>query len=224
MSTTFNLLCFVQLLMRATFSNKIHVTFCETCTAVFFPCARHFLVLRWIKQKVNQLYKDTNQIQTINQVDPIKYEERFIQMLSRGAYSKLNSWPLQNATSITSLNSLNSFMWRTGNTISLAHARTTGKHNLCNGFFVKQSWLNLTDILKLPIRKGLWLCPVTHFKKPAGLILASDSLAEVSSSVSHAKDSAAPKFFHLPSLLENPVNGQASSSQPTSQSYLPLRK
>ena len=118
-----------------------------------------------------------------------------MQMLSTGAYSKLNVWPLQNASSITSLNSSNSFMWLTGNTISLAHAWTTGKHNLCNGFFVKQSWLNLTDILKLPIFKGLWLCPVTHFKKPAWLIFASDSLAEVSSSVSYAKDSVTPEFF-----------------------------
>ena len=118
-----------------------------------------------------------------------------MQMLSRGVYSKLNVWPLQNARSITSLNLSNSFMWLTGNTISFAHLRTTGKHNLCNGFFVAQSWLNLINILKLPILKGLWLCPVTHFKKRAGVILASNSLDEVSSSVSYAKDSVAPEIF-----------------------------
>ena len=125
-------------------------------------------------------------------------------MLSRWAYSKLNVWPLQNASNITSLNSSNSFMWLTGNTISLVHARTTGKRNLCNGFFVKQSWLNLTDILKLPVLKGLWLCPVTHFKKPARLILAFDSLAEVSSSVSYAEDSMAPEIFSASITIKKP--------------------
>ena len=115
-------------------------------------------------------------------------------------------------------------MWLTGNTISLAHARTTGKHNLCNGFFVKQSWLNLTDILKLPIFKGLWLCPVTHFKKPAWLIFASDSLAKFRRPYRTLKIQWHRNFFHLPSLLENPVNGQASSLQPTSESYHSLRK
>ena len=118
-----------------------------------------------------------------------------MKILSRGVYSKLNVWTLQNARSITSLNLSNSFVWLTGNTLSLAHLRTTGKHNLCNGFFVAQSCLNLIDILKLPILKGLWLCPVTHFKKRAGLILASNSLAEASPSVSYAKDSVAPEFF-----------------------------
>ena len=91
---------------------------------------------------------------------------------------------------VNSLNSSNSFMWLTSNTISLAHARITRKHNSCNGFFVTQ-----LVILKLPILKGLWLSPTAHFKKPAGLILASNSLAEISSSAYYAKDSVAPGFF-----------------------------
>ena len=135
-----------------------------------------------------------------------------MQMLSRGAYSKLNVWPLQNARSITPLNSLNSFMWLTGNTISLEHARGTRKHNLCNGFFVKQSWLNLTDILKLPIFKCLRPCPVTHFKKPARLILISDSLAEVSSSVSYVKDSVTPELFSSSIIIRKSCKWSSISS------------
>ena len=88
------------------------------------------------------------------------------------------------------LNSSNSFTWLTSNTISLAHARITRKHNSCNDFFVTQ-----LVILKLPILKGLWLSPTTHFKKPAGLMLASNSLAEISSSAYYAKDSAASEIF-----------------------------
>ena len=91
---------------------------------------------------------------------------------------------------INSLNSSNSFTWLTSNTISLAHARITRNHNSCNGFFVTQ-----LVISKLPILKGLWLSPINHFKKPAGLMLASNSLAEISSSAYYAKDSVAPEIF-----------------------------
>ena len=91
---------------------------------------------------------------------------------------------------VNSLNSSNSFTWLTSNTISLAHARITRKHNSCNDFFVTQ-----LVILKLPILKGLWLSPATHFKKPAGLMLASNSLAEISSSAYYAKDLVASEIF-----------------------------